>query len=170
MGVHFLLSKSLAPTYCRLVKVNLTITALAKNFNTAATKNKEKEGRKCQTRWAPSGPSLRFTKLGELHMGPSVYLVTNCLFVCYSWTRRAPSGPSSSHVKLGELPKGPSWSPVKLGELHKGPSSVLSQFVEPFLFVCLFLMLDQGWSLTNKFITTSVLEHPWEIQPLSTCM
>ena len=42
MGVHFLLSKSLAPTYYRLVKVNLTITALAKNFNTSATKNKEK--------------------------------------------------------------------------------------------------------------------------------
>ena len=116
MGVHFLLSKSLAPTYWRLVKVNLTIAAYTKNCNTAATKNKEKEGRKCQTRWAPSGPSLRFTKLGELHMGPSVYLVTNCLFVCYSWTRRAPSGPSSSHVKLGEL--------------HKGPSSVLSKFVE----------------------------------------
>ena len=43
MGVQFLLSKSLAPTYCRLVKVNLTITALAKNFNTAATKKKKEE-------------------------------------------------------------------------------------------------------------------------------
>ena len=139
MGVHFLLSKSLAPTYCRLVKVNLTITTLAKIFNTAATKNKEKEGRKCQTRWAPSGPSLRFTKLGELHMGPSVYLVTNCLFVCYSWTRRAPSGPSSSHVKLGEL--------------HKGPSSVLSKFVElVFLLVSNVrsgLILDK--SIYNNF-------------------
>ena len=79
-GSPFLLSKPLAPTYYRLVKVNLT-TALAKNFNTAATKNKEKEEGKCQTRWAPSGPSYKLTKLGELHMGPSVYIVTTRLFV-----------------------------------------------------------------------------------------
>ena len=168
MGVHFLLSKSLAPTYCRLVKVNLTITALAKNFNTAATKNKEKEGGKCQTRWAPSGPSYKLTKLGELHMGPSVYLVTTCLFVCYSWTWRAPSGPSSSHVKLGELHR------ARVLVMSNLVSSIRAQVLSCQnllnLFFCLFLMLDQGWSLTNQFITISVLEHPWEIQPLSSCM
>ena len=157
MGVHFLLSKSLAPTYWRLVKVNLTIAASTKNCNTAATKNKEKEGRKCQTRWAPSGPSFKSTKLGELHMGPSVYRVTTCLFFCL-------------------------FILVELGELHRARVKVMSNLVSSIraqvlschnllnLFVCLFLMLDQGWSLTNQFITISVLEHPWEIQPLSICM
>ena len=136
MGVHFLLSKSLAPTYWRLVKVNLTIAAYTKNCNTAATKNKEKEGRKCQTRWAPSGPSFKLTKLGELHMGPSVYRVTTCLFVFL-------------------------FVMVELGELHRARVKVMSNLVSSIraqvlscqnllnLFFCLFLMLDQGWSLTN---------------------
>ena len=98
MGVHFLLSKSLAPTYCGLVKVSLAITALTKNFNAAATQPQQrtnKKGTKCPTRWAPSGPSLNHVKLGELHMGPSSRLVTPCwaclfvfcLFVCCLWCK-----------------------------------------------------------------------------------
>ena len=64
-------------------------------------------------------------------MGPSVYRVTNCLFVFLLVM-------------------------VKLGELHRAQVEVLSNLVSSIraqvlschnllnLFVCLFLMLDQG--------------------------
>ena len=114
-------------------------SSLHKKLQHSRNKEQRKRRKKMSNSVSPVGPEFKVTKLGELHMGPSVYLVTTCLFVCYSWTRRAPSGPSSSHVKLGEL--------------HKGPSSVLSKFVElVFLLVSNVrsgLILDK--SIYNNF-------------------
>ena len=59
MGVHFLLSKSLAPTYCGLVKVSLAITALTKNLNTAATKKKEKRRNNMSDSVSSVGPEIK---------------------------------------------------------------------------------------------------------------